>query len=123
MSKYNAAENLYAVVVDIVPDWDEWIVNPRARLDLVTQGLERSEHKPDSRFYEYLRQEVNYTGPSNDTAVTLWSKLKNFNAGPIDGFLDGFLETFEERLRSTDDANSRRLLGEVEKLKVGGGRR
>ncbi|MBU1111378.1 MAG: hypothetical protein ABIG93_04690 [archaeon] len=110
-------DKIYSLLMDVVADWNEWIVRPEVRLDLVTRGLLDSGHTADTKLYSYLRQGVDFTGPSKNTAMSLYAHLNKYAVGSIDGFVEAFANEFEERLLECDTNNSNHLLHALYEIK------
>ena len=110
-------ENLHLLLTEVVADWDEWILKPEARLDLVTRGLLDSGHKSDDRLYRRLRQKVDYIGSSQNTAMSLYAHLNSYRAGPIDGFVEAFADEFEARVRDQNTNHGCGILHDLYQVK------
>jgi hypothetical protein len=98
---------------EIIEDWDEWIISPRARLSLVTDALVNAGFDYKSRLYFFIRSQVDYSGTAWQSLASLDSRLHGLVGQPIENrqkFVNQLASTFYSRLEKEGTENSKRLL-------------
>lgn len=83
----------------------------------MTEALTQAGHVQGDSLYGWLRQDVQYYGPSRETAVELYHHIDGMNGMDTSGFIGQLARAFRARL-STEEHNFKYLNDEVTKFIV-----
>ena len=86
------------MICEVIADWDPWIVESKARLDLVTEALYQTEYNPGHTLYEWFRQNVQFHGSSLDTALSLYMQIDHMNGYDTSNFICSLIRRFSDKL-------------------------
>ncbi len=115
-SKYST-DDLYHLIVETIGDWDEWVGDTRARINLITSAIQKVQEIYHPILSEVFRRKVDYTGSSKKSSSNLYYHIEHFNTFSLDEFIESLMDSFQNKL-DAEKPHDRQLYGEVNRIKA-----